>query len=655
MSAKRLRISRTSAASSEFEFNELTGMSPKRYGVPGLLGSVTASHLAVSPSPLRHASLPGAGPGASESPSAPLLADNLRTPSRSRLIIPNGAPINEATIEPGTPFTQRTASGERTCLYEDLSESRLDRGSLPTVSPAPSESGGTEAATPVIDFVKVNALCLANSPAANATAAGEEAAPANGASSSPLSVLDVHRGNLVEAYATLAPVVASARRRKGRVLGAENELANGYYRFMSQKISEKADAVDRQLERVAGVLCSHHGIKPGDVISAVIPGQTERHVYGRIVAAADDNGASLRGNVVYIESPRHCGGHLIPLGLDKCPSFSFFPGQVVLLRGINLTGTQFDVSQVEPIPPLPPRPLDSAAVETLYPSAGAPGAAASGLKVMISCGPYTPNFDLRFDPLLSFLDAVVEAQPDVAIIIGPILEDTHPLVVSGNMKGTTVDVFADVLYVLTTCAQAQPHIQFILVPALSDVTHPCPVLPQPPFALRRRNIPANLHCHWNPSIIQLGDLTIGLMATDLLMHLSRVEISRQAPDTGSGSVPDRLHRLAEHVLLQRTLYPVLPAQSGTSLELPRLDDLSMGQYQPDILVMPSNLKTFIKNIHGALVINPGRLCTGGSRASAGGGTYARVLVLPPRDEASSGDVKRAANISARCQAEVVRI
>ena len=41
----------------------------------------------------------------------------------------------------------------------------------------------------------------------------------------------------------------------------------------------------------------------------------------------------------------------------------------------------------------------------------------------------------------------------------------------------------------------------------------------------------------------------------------------------------------------------------------------------DVLIVPSDLRSFVKCLQGRLCINPGRLAKG-----LGGGTYARVLI-----------------------------
>ena len=49
----------------------------------------------------------------------------------------------------------------------------------------------------------------------------------------------------------------------------------------------------------------------------------------------------------------------------------------------------------------------------------------------------------------------------------------------------------------------------------------------------------------------------------------------------------------------------------------------MSALSPDVLLMPSKLTPFAKELHGSLVVNPGMLTKGSS-----GGTYADITIHP---------------------------
>jgi DNA polymerase alpha subunit B len=135
------------------------------------------------------------------------------------------------------------------------------------------------------------------------------------------------------------------------------------------------------------------------------------------------------------------------------------------------------------------------------------------------------------------------------------------------------------------------------------------------------------------------EFTVAFSTPDVLMHLSKAEIS-SGQQTGN-----RMERLANHLLLQRSYYPLYPPAPGMNVSYEHIDQMAM-PCTPDILICPSKLRTFAKKLHNGLVINPGQL----SKSNEGnfaqkappcfvlftwpiyslGGSYARVAVYAPR-------------------------
>jgi DNA polymerase alpha subunit B len=125
----------------------------------------------------------------------------------------------------------------------------------------------------------------------------------------------------------------------------------------------------------------------------------------------------------------------------------------------------------------------------------------------------------------------------------------------------------------------------------------------------------------NPATFLVGGVVFGCTSTDVLFQLNSDETNRVP---GSGIRAEKLPRMAQHLLEQRSYYPLFPATNPveTPLELSQLWHVGM-PVSPDVLLLPSRLKTFIKPVSDTLVINPGTLC----RASSGG-TYAKLSIMP---------------------------
>lgn len=110
----------------------------------------------------------------------------------------------------------------------------------------------------------------------------------------------------------------------------------------------------------------------------------------------------------------------------------------------------------------------------------------------------------------------------------------------------------------------------------------------------------------------------------MVFHLSTEETSR-------GLTDERICRLAGYLIEQRSFYPLFPPRAGTQLEVPKLRLLDI-PVTPDLILLPSNVIAFAKDVDGVLCVNPGKL----SKAQQGG-AYTKLTVFPMK---KSGKDKR---------------
>jgi len=122
-------------------------------------------------------------------------------------------------------------------------------------------------------------------------------------------------------------------------------------------------------------------------------------------------------------------------------------------------------------------------------------------------------------------------------------------------------------------------------------------------------------CYPNPVNLYINEVAIGISSVDVIFHLSSEEASR-------GLTDNRINRLAGYLLDQRSFYPLFPPRPGTQLELPRLKQLDI-PVTPDLMLLPSNLAPFAKEVDGVLCVNPGKL----TKAQQGG-TYTKLSIFP---------------------------
>ena len=62
-------------------------------------------------------------------------------------------------------------------------------------------------------------------------------------------------------------------------------------------------------------------------------------------------------------------------------------------------------------------------------------------------------------------------------------------------------------------------------------------------------------------------------------------------------------RICEHLLTQRSLYPLMPPNTEVNLEFAKLDFIR-SNVRPHLFVLPSMIKSFVRNVHGSLFVNP---------------------------------------------------
>ncbi|KNC75847.1 hypothetical protein SARC_11632, partial [Sphaeroforma arctica JP610] len=163
-------------------------------------------------------------------------------------------------------------------------------------------------------------------------------------------------------------------------------------------------------------------------------------------------------------------------------------------------------------------------------------------------------------------------------------------------------------------------------------------------------VPCPTHICQTPIYLPLLVYITSLSTYGGLNRLSRPFCVRSTPS--SAAAGDRLGRLTNHLLEQRSFYPLYPAANGVSIDYERLEQLEMPM-TPDILLIPSNMKYFAKNVSECLAINPGRL----TRAKSGG-TYTKFTVHAIRRNdilESETDKPIRHNVINRTRVEILKI
>ena len=312
---------------------------------------------------------------------------------------------------------------------------------------------------------------------------------------------------------------------------------------------------------------------------------------------------------VLLEGSRHySNGARVNVDLSSLTSngasYSLFPGQIVAVEGINSSGRKMVAQRICEGAARPSlRTSVDALMKYHHGPADHAGQDGKALKIMAMSGPYTTSDSLDYAPLLDALTQVQQDRPDVVIMTGPFVDMRQPSISSGSILlefedgGGKMNVTTEALFVNKVAAAIEslyeeaPMLctQFVLVPSLDDAVSEF-VYPQPPLRNRLKKpkemrLPGaegldygslglnhietagrgnekgfkRVHCVSNPCTLQINEFTVGVTATDIMLHISTDETNANL-EPGS-----RMTRLAQHLLQQRSFYPLFPPPAAQTM------------------------------------------------------------------------------------------
>lgn len=211
------------------------------------------------------------------------------------------------------------------------------------------------------------------------------------------------------------------------------DLKKFSYRPMHQKLTEASEVLDDRIDEFMNFVQEHYQLADEQFGNPSTASPSEVVVVGRI--ASDSLDGKLNTASMVLESSRRMGaGSRIPLKLDAIRSFSFFPGQIVAVKGVNASGNYFAVSEILEIPTLPTTATSASEMTAI-----ASRLSAGPLTIMVASGPYTTEDNLHFEALDEICRRAVETSPDVVILTGPFIDSEHPLIKTGDFDIEGVD------------------------------------------------------------------------------------------------------------------------------------------------------------------------------------------------------------------------
>ncbi|CCH59106.1 hypothetical protein TBLA_0B02640 [Henningerozyma blattae CBS 6284] len=415
------------------------------------------------------------------------------------------------------------------------------------------------------------------------------------------------------------------------------------FRTMRQNLVESADYLDDQIESFVPIVQEHYQLSKDDFGDPTIQSQSEIYAVGRIVPDSPTTEGFLNPESLALETSRISGiGRRISLNLTEVNDFSLFCGQIVALKGKNVSGDYFLVTEILSLP-YPNSPVSTTEdIQKLY-----NGKTDRTSKIIVTSGPYTPatSFDLTY--LAEFVDKVnTSIKPHAIVMFGPFIDVTNPLIASGNLPNfpnvkvqpkTLDEVFSKVIAPILS--QINSKIQVVLIPSTRDALTKHAAYPQDSFNRNILQLPKNFKCFANPATFQINESFFGCSNVDVFKDMKEVTKG------GTITLRNRFDRISEHVLNQRRFYPVFPGGikkklisssdskdkkiyehlSGADLEVAYLGLTEfVSSFTPDVMIIPSELQQFARVIQNVIVINPGVFV----KATGVRGSYAQLSILP---------------------------
>uniref|UniRef100_A0AAY5KUA4 DNA polymerase alpha subunit B n=1 Tax=Esox lucius TaxID=8010 RepID=A0AAY5KUA4_ESOLU len=414
------------------------------------------------------------------------------------------------------------------------------------------------------------------------------------------------RGDVVSTFGAVqgTPWMGRGGQQQGAQLelleGSEDSLINNY-KYMFQRLRDVRNVLTEKIELLGEELRTHFSIEEFSPLS--LPAQDCVTVLGQV--CCDSNG-KLNAQSVLLEAGPEQGGQQVPVDLTELREYSLFPGQVVIMEGMNTTGRKLVASKLYEGVPLPfySSPIKQEIDMDIE----------RQLMVMVACGPYTPSDGLTFDPLIDIINVIVRDRPDVCILLGPFVDSKHEQIEKSQLTETFEAIFNRCVGSIIEGTKGV-GCRLVLVPSQRDVHHHF-IYPQPPFTLHDliKDDAERVTLVPDPCTLLIEGVTFGITSTDILFHMGAEEISCAA-----GS--DRFSRILKHMLIQRSYYPLYPPVEDVNMDYEKFQSYGQMPVCPDVLIVPSELRYFIKDVLGCVCVNPGRLTKGQV-----GGTYGRLLI-----------------------------
>lgn len=432
---------------------------------------------------------------------------------------------------------------------------------------------------------------------------------------SPGEVIEILNDHLGPAESPAAPFAEP----RIKLTAASDQKKTGY-KPLAMKLSEASEILDDRIDDFAALVQAHHGLDDAAFDSAASQSTSQIVAVGRI--ASDSAEGKLNAASLVLETSRRTGmGFRVPLKMDAILGWSFFPGQMVALRGSNAQGSEFVVAEVLELPLLPSAASAVSALEANSerlrggPDAMESDAEPAPLNIMFASGPFTADDNLDYEPLHALCTQAADAHADALVLTGPFVDVDHPLVATGDFDlpedadhdpdtATLTTLFKYTFApALNRLCASNPHLVVILVPSVRDVLDKHVSWPQDTIPRKELGVCKSVRVISNPMTLSLNEMVLGVSSQDVLYELRSEELTK------GGAPRDLMSRLCRYLVEQRHYFPLFPPTdrarlpktgtaegiaTGAVLDLSYLKLGEMVNVRPDVMLVPSALSPFVK-------------------------------------------------------------
>jgi DNA polymerase alpha subunit B len=173
----------------------------------------------------------------------------------------------------------------------------------------------------------------------------------------------------------------------------------------------------------------------GDIFEQVgVPRQSVQFNVGRI--CNESHSGKINSTTILLEGSRSgSNGARISVDVSQLENYSLFPGQIVGVKGMNLSGRKIMAEEIiEGIEDNNGERMMKTKRSILKDT----NKNALGTKIFTVAGPYTTE-NLEYKPLENLLEKVVTEKPDVVIMMGPFVDMRMEKIANGEMTVEFVD------------------------------------------------------------------------------------------------------------------------------------------------------------------------------------------------------------------------